>query len=364
MNTKSKKAKFNFKNKKSDLDNAEAKKSFLNAEMKPYKPSLPLVVMLIVTICVVSSLIFYKDTIAKKFAANPASNSTTENAEDADKDGLPDEKEKELGTNPSLKDSDGDGLKDGEEVNTYKTNPLEPDTDKDGYNDQLEVLKGYDPLVRAEEEAKKREAQVKSSEVNVLNQMLNEDDPANVDLSKIDPSSLLSMGNLMNLGTASQEVVITDSDIVISDDDSREAVRAYIDHMGLIFAKRSPSQDEDGFSKYINKVMEGEFQVLDDFTSVSPVAFNEVSKVPVPKSLVKFHKQVLEIMANGETFMKNMSKAKSEPTYAIVALAQMDKVWQDLYDFQQEANSISLKYDLGFGQYDVIPNPKVEQSKK
>lgn len=66
---------------------------------------------------------------------------------DSDGDGLTDEEEIALGTNPYNKDTDGDGLTDFEEVRTYKTNPLLPDTDFDGLTD-FEEVKTYktDPL--------------------------------------------------------------------------------------------------------------------------------------------------------------------------------------------------------------------------
>ncbi len=58
-------------------------------------------------------------------------------APDADGDGLSDEKEAELGTNPNHPDTDGDGLLDGLEFNTG-TDPLQSDSDADGLNDSLE----------------------------------------------------------------------------------------------------------------------------------------------------------------------------------------------------------------------------------
>jgi outer membrane protein OmpA-like peptidoglycan-associated protein len=66
---------------------------------------------------------------------------------DADHDGLIKRIEKEIGTDPNNPDSDGDGLKDGEEYLTYKTDPLKADTDGDGLNDGDEVFKyKTDPL--------------------------------------------------------------------------------------------------------------------------------------------------------------------------------------------------------------------------
>lgn len=66
---------------------------------------------------------------------------------DTDGDGLFNDQEIELGTNPSQSDTDFDGLTDFEEINNYKTNPIKQDTDADGYNDGNEVKNGYDPAL-------------------------------------------------------------------------------------------------------------------------------------------------------------------------------------------------------------------------
>jgi len=59
---------------------------------------------------------------------------------DLDGDGLLNDEEKRIGTDPLNPDTDGDGLKDGEEVKTYKTDPLNPDTDGDKLRDGEEVF--------------------------------------------------------------------------------------------------------------------------------------------------------------------------------------------------------------------------------
>ena len=58
---------------------------------------------------------------------------------DPDKDGLTTEQEEHLGTNPDKKDTDGDGISDGDEVNKYFTNPNKKDTDGDGLKDREEI---------------------------------------------------------------------------------------------------------------------------------------------------------------------------------------------------------------------------------
>lgn len=63
---------------------------------------------------------------------------------DFDSDGLMDEEEQDLGTNPNNADSDGDGLTDGQEV-ALGTDPCDLDSDGDGFGDAHEAATGYDP---------------------------------------------------------------------------------------------------------------------------------------------------------------------------------------------------------------------------
>lgn len=64
---------------------------------------------------------------------------------DFDDDGLDDEQEAVLGTDPQNWDTDEDGLSDGVEVVVWETDPLNPDTDGDSYLDGTEVRAGYSP---------------------------------------------------------------------------------------------------------------------------------------------------------------------------------------------------------------------------
>ena len=64
---------------------------------------------------------------------------------DDDGDGLTNQKEIQIGTNVTNKDTDKDGLHDGEEVNNYGTNPTKADTDGDGLRDGQEISIGSDP---------------------------------------------------------------------------------------------------------------------------------------------------------------------------------------------------------------------------
>ncbi|HUM72054.1 MAG TPA: hypothetical protein PLK31_24780, partial [Chloroflexota bacterium] len=75
--------------------------------------------------------------------------------QDNDNDGLSNAKEAEFGTNPNKADTDEDGLKDGEEINSdgvrlLNTDPLKPDTDNDGLLDGEEVRGNPNPPPQCE----------------------------------------------------------------------------------------------------------------------------------------------------------------------------------------------------------------------
>lgn len=69
------------------------------------------------------------------------------NDNDTDNDGITNEREIELGTNPYEADTDGDGVNDYDEVDVYHSNPLSTDSDGDGVSDSEETTKhGTNPF--------------------------------------------------------------------------------------------------------------------------------------------------------------------------------------------------------------------------
>lgn len=67
---------------------------------------------------------------------------------DGDGDGLSDNSEARLKTDPANPDSDGDGLTDGAEALDLNTDPARYDSDGDGFSDGTEVTIGSDPMGR------------------------------------------------------------------------------------------------------------------------------------------------------------------------------------------------------------------------
>jgi outer membrane protein OmpA-like peptidoglycan-associated protein len=68
---------------------------------------------------------------------------------DKDSDGITNAEERQLGTDPTKPDTDGDGLRDGEEIRAYRTDPLTKDSDGDDLTDYDEVFSyKTNPLLR------------------------------------------------------------------------------------------------------------------------------------------------------------------------------------------------------------------------
>ena len=68
---------------------------------------------------------------------------------DSDSDGLADVTETAIGTDPAVRDTDGDGLMDGDEEILLNSFATIADTDGDGFGDGLEVAAGADPRLAA-----------------------------------------------------------------------------------------------------------------------------------------------------------------------------------------------------------------------
>jgi len=76
---------------------------------------------------------------------------TDPNNSDSDGDGLSDNDELFIHkTNPNRVDTDQDGLSDKDEIIKYSTSPIHKDTDSDGLPDGIEIAEGFDPLVGTE----------------------------------------------------------------------------------------------------------------------------------------------------------------------------------------------------------------------
>jgi hypothetical protein len=118
-------------------------------------PVMALVLLAAIALALVASAVWNRlsnpDTNQQNpiAVASPSTSSTSAELPgiqgDSDQDGLSDQQETLLGTDPATADTDGDGLLDGEEVLMHGTNPAAIDSDGDGSADGEEVALGSSP---------------------------------------------------------------------------------------------------------------------------------------------------------------------------------------------------------------------------
>jgi hypothetical protein len=89
---------------------------------------------------------YMADSWERRHFGDLSRDGSADNDSDGGPDGLTDLDEYEQGSDPNRADTDGDGLRDGEEVNTYRTSPADADTDGDFMPDKWELDRSLDPL--------------------------------------------------------------------------------------------------------------------------------------------------------------------------------------------------------------------------
>jgi hypothetical protein len=104
---------------------------------------------------------------------------TSDGEADSDNDTLSNRTEIDIETNPANPDTDYDSLNDGEEINTYKTDPKSADTDGDKVPDNDEIELGLNPNSASTDgipDAERTIEQTISAESDVMNYINSESD--------------------------------------------------------------------------------------------------------------------------------------------------------------------------------------------
>ena len=113
------------------------------------------------------------------------------------------------------------------------------------------------------------------------------------------------------------------TDIIVSSDDSPEAVRAYANaHADAIVQNSVPGLRNEALilRDYLNGIHEEGIQELETITAVYLNTRNAVLNTPVPPQLVKEHLDLINIYNALYKDIESMSKAKEDPMLSLVRL--------------------------------------------
>ena len=241
-------------------------------------------------------------------------------------------------------DSDNDGLKDWEEA-LWKTDPNKKDTDGDGFSDKNEVDGGFDPADPASNSRTGKKIQKVNYPVTADNI-----EPGNLTQSlaqsigmkiingtDVNPLSVNDALNSINKETsqgliefeASFHKTVLDSELKISNDNSVDAVKKYVQGASDILSKDPLFGKSAGgqslFSGGMINTNGIDVNILDGYIVYLDQAIKELKNISVPSKILIVHKKMTEIfMSNKEVFL-NIRKMEEDPLRAMLAMNQLEK---------------------------------------
>lgn len=245
-------------------------------------------------------------------------------------------------------DSDNDGLKDWEEL-TWKTDPCIPDTDKDGYLDGEETAAGYNPLQPSPgDKLPDREVSPRALPGN-LTQSLAKNLAQKTVEGQIQPMTnetdfdALSANHPV-ISKAIQEVIdqsyeeftlpnISDEEIVISDNNSSEAIQFYRQQVSQTMNKWA---GEIGIDRgelfetethlFYEAIRSRDFTEINKYIKFHEKIYDEIKKIPVPSEFKDTHKAQLGIFWIMNNIYKAIRQIDADPIKTTLALEQYEAV--------------------------------------
>lgn len=251
--------------------------------------------------------------------------------------------------NPDMIDTDHDGVPDREEI-IFGTDPLKADTDGDGYIDGVEITTGTNPLDpndypgHTTSTAKPNEKRPLSANftdrITELAMASLVDDGGNFSRDVDINGKFADIVKSVSLDAALYfaPTALNDSDIKIGVDDSKEAIKRYVDSAGPIL--------ESGILNAQNKIIAG----ASSFGGISPDDYSEYQKtyealkvIEVPPSWKEIHKRGLAILAGLSKAFGSLSTEiiDSDPVKASVALNQAQSLILSINALLGEASQLA-----------------------
>ncbi len=326
-------------------------------------------------------------------------------------------------------DSDQDGLTDQEEC-MLGTDPYNPDTDGDGYSDGKEVRSGYNPLKPAPGDAlmpvssadkpapmtnksapqssadsgsatstspgdallgstdnllgtQSTSADLSSDPNNLTGQMVNNFLQLTLNKSQTDDSftdnpsfSEDDLNQIVQNSLATTDIAkdlpgISDSDIKIlpAVDDSKltadevkaeqkQQIQTYLASLAFVAASNSPFPTENTSDvssslsresdNLIAALSSGDQTKINDYAQRAQTALDQVKKIEVPYVLKDFHKSVLQLATYSLSFKDGVAAAGSDPMKSLASLSSLQSVGDQILKLQGELTNVLNEYGIEF----------------
>ncbi|HET8574625.1 MAG TPA: hypothetical protein VFM02_00430 [Candidatus Paceibacterota bacterium] len=230
------------------------------------------------------------------------------------------------------KDTDGDGLKDWQEI-LWGTDPKNPDTDGDGTPDGEEVKENRDPTIPGPNDQLQNSNGTPATSTAAIYASLTPQQQATRNLFArylaLQASGSLDSGSANDIsnefiqealhGSSSEAFfkTYTAKDLIVSNDTSAQAVHDYGNKMGAIYVKYPPVSSTDNelslFVKAENSKNQADFDKIKPFAERYRNVLAASLKVPVPKDAVAMDLNYINALSALATNADALSQAWEEP---------------------------------------------------
>ena len=238
------------------------------------------------------------------------------------------------------RDSDGDGLKDWEEV-LWKTDPHKKDTDGDGTSDYDEVMAGRDPTIPGpNDKIKTPENATSTSATNenlTATERLGREFFANFLAAQQSgiPMTEESMQENMQTLVANTASLLntrkyTTADIVIISDSNKDALKTYGNALGEIALRYTPKNDPgENEITVLNTAVQNkkyaELEKLDPRIGAATKTLDGAIALPTPQNIASLHIHLLNAMSGYKEMLSGIRAAENDPVRALIALGNYQK---------------------------------------
>lgn len=292
-----------------------------------------------------------------------------------------------------FEDRDQDGLADQEEE-ALGTDPDNPDTDGDGYNDGVEVSGGYDPLVAAPGDRVGEEGEdEQADEVNLTELLLeNIEEAKEGEIDVLQEASLTEEG-VIDIDEEDEEVSLTDDDMEgfveetleesgLSDtemdildedeftildppedddakailDQEKKQVEEYFVEIGYILTENYDyvSGDQDALTgDLIGLIMdvsldldEGEDSTVNEMKEDGEDVFEQLKEVEVPYVLKDVHVTAMSLFQHMLKQDESLLFDRDDPVGLNLLIGQMEGATMEADNLSEQVNQVLNQYDI------------------
>lgn len=272
---------------------------------------------------------------------------------------------------PENKDSDGDGLKDWEE-DLYKTDIYNPDTDGDGFLDGEEINSGHNPTVKGPGDKIAFYPLPLGEKYNITKKVLTEEQLANVlksyiiqkdqylqdhpeitspeeFLSRTEKATVQEIGrraiydNYENLSVNAEAVLfelpeifnveITDQDIRISEDNSKEAIENYLLKASSFINVENFFFREQTMQALNRALGTRSFSEIQEIIKNNDAKIERLKQLLVPSSWKEIHKQGLKAIILTRNIFVSFRDLENDPLKAMAGAERLEplfKYWTEV----------------------------------